>query len=74
MNVLTLVFGVLLILGGFVTLVRKVHDRSFQETVALLKYGHDKPPAISAFVALIVPIVSAISGGIGFLVFAALRR
>lgn len=67
MNVLTLFFGVSLILFGFVTMVRKVHDRSFQENAALLKYGRDKAPAISAFAVLIVPIVSAISGGIAIL-------
>ena len=67
MNVLTLLFGVSLILFGFVTMVRKVHDRSFQESVALLKDARDKAPVISAFTALIVPIVSAISGGIAIL-------
>jgi uncharacterized membrane protein YhaH (DUF805 family) len=70
MNVLTLLFGVSLILFGFVTMVRKVHDRSFQESVALLQVARDKAPVISAFAALMVPIVSAISGGIAFLVLA----
>jgi hypothetical protein len=74
MNVPTLLFGVLLTLVGFVALVRKVHDRSFQESVALMQFGRDKSPAISAFVALLVPIVSAISGGIAFAVLGALGR
>ena len=74
MNVLTLFFGVSLILFGFVTMVRKVHDRSFQENAAMLKYGRDKAPAISAFVALIAPIVSAISAGIAFVVLGVLAR
>jgi hypothetical protein len=74
MNVLTLFFGVSLILFGFVAMVRKVHDRSFQENAALLKYSRDKAPVISAFVALLVPIVSAISGGIAFLVLGVMGR
>ena len=72
MNVLTLFFGVSLILFGFVTLVRKVHDRSFHESAVLLTDGRDKAPAISAFVALLAPIVSAISGGIAILMLAVL--
>jgi hypothetical protein len=67
MNVLTLFFGVSLILFGFVTMVRKVNDRSFQENAALLKDARYKAPVILAFVALLVPIVSAISSGIAFL-------
>jgi uncharacterized membrane protein YdjX (TVP38/TMEM64 family) len=67
MNVLTLLFGVSLILFGFVTMVRKVHDRSLQESVALLKDARYKAPVISALALLIVPIVSAISGGIAIL-------
>jgi uncharacterized membrane protein YphA (DoxX/SURF4 family) len=74
MNVLTLFFGVSLILFGFVTMVRKVHDRSFQENAVLVKHARDKARAISAFVALIVPIVSAITVGIGFVVLGVWAR
>ena len=74
MNLLTLFFGVSLILFGFVTMVRRVHDRSFQENAALLKYARNKAPVISAFLALIVPIVSAISGGIAFVVLGVMTR
>ena len=74
MNVLTLLFGVSLILFGFVTMVRKVHDRSFQESVALLKYAPHKAPVISAFAALIVPIVSTISVGIAIVALGVMAR
>lgn len=75
MNFVTLAFGLILILGGFVTLVRKVHDRSIQETLAQLKYAHgDTASAISAFVGVLVPIVSSIASGIAFLAVAVLSR
>ena len=72
MNVVTLVFGLILILGGFVTLVRKVHDRSIQETLALA-HG-DTASAVSAFAGVVAPIVSSIAGGIAFLAIAVLSR
>jgi hypothetical protein len=75
MNFVTLAFGVLLIGTGFVTLVRKVHDRSFHETVALLRSASgDTLSAISAFTRLLVPIVSAIASGIAFLAVGILGR
>jgi len=75
MNFGIFAFGLVLILGGFVTLVRKVHDRSVQETIAQLTYAHgDTPAAISAFAVVLAPIVSSIAGGVAFLAVAALRH
>jgi hypothetical protein len=75
MNFVTLAFGLILILGGFVALVRKVHDRSIHETVAQMKFAHgDAAAAISAFVGLLAPIVSSIAGGIAFLAVAVMAR
>ena len=75
MNVVTLVFGLILILGGFVTLVRKVHDRSIQETLAQVQFAHgDTASAVTAFAGVLVPIVSSIAGGIAFLTVAMLSR
>ena len=67
MNFITFVVGLALIVAGFVALVRKVHDRSIQETVAQLRYAHgDVALAVSAFVGLLVPIVSSIATGLAF--------
>ena len=75
MNFVTLAFGLILILGGFVALVRKVHDRSVQETLVQLKYAHgDTAAAVSAFAGVLVPIVSSIAGGLAFLAVAVLSR
>jgi hypothetical protein len=75
MNFVTLAFGILLIGTGFVTLVRKLHDRSIQESLAQVQFAHGHTaPAISAFVSLFVPIVSAIAGGIAFLVVGVMGR
>lgn len=68
MNFVTLVVGLLLIGIGFVALVRKVHDRSLHQALAVLRDAPgDMAPAISAFVGLLVPIVSSIAGGVAFL-------
>jgi hypothetical protein len=75
MNLLILAFGLLLVVGGFVTLVRRVHDRSIHESLAVVKFAHgDTAPAVSAFVGLLVPIVSSIASGIAFLVVALMGR
>ena len=75
MTFVTLAFGLILILGGFVILVRKVHDRSMHETFAQLTYAHGATaPALSAFVSLLVPIVSSIASGLAFLAVAVLSR
>ena len=75
MNLLILAFGLLLIGGGFVTLVRKVHDRTFHETLAVLRNAHGQTAsAISAFVGVLVPIVSSIASGIAILVVALMGR
>jgi hypothetical protein len=75
MNFGILAFGLLLILGGFVTLVRKVHDRSVQETLAQLTYARgDRPAAISAFAVVLAPIVSSIVTGVAILAVVAMRH
>ena len=75
MNFVTLAFGILLIGSGFVTLVRKLHDRTIHESLAQVQFAHgDTAPAVSAFVSVLVPIVSAIASGIAFVVVGVLGR
>ncbi len=65
MSLATLVFGILLVGIGFVTLVRKLHDRSFHEALAVVRNAHgDTVQAVGSFVTMAVPIVSSIAGGI----------
>jgi hypothetical protein len=73
MNVVTLVFGILLVGTGFVTLIRKLHDRSVHEALAVVRNAHgDTVQAVGSFVGMMVPIVSSIAGGIAFLAMAVL--
>jgi hypothetical protein len=75
MNPVTLVFGVLLIGTGFVTLIRRLHDRSVQEALVVLRHARgDARPAVTAFVSLVVPIVSSIASGIAFLTVGLMGR
>jgi hypothetical protein len=75
MNLVILAFGILLVGIGFVTLVRKLHDRSIHDTLAQLRFARgDTTSAITAFVSLLVPIVSAIASGIAFLAVAVAGR
>jgi hypothetical protein len=75
MNVVTLTFGLLLVIIGFVTLIRKLHDRSMHESLAVLRNAHgDTARAVAAFVTLLVPIVSSIASGIGFVAVGVLGR
>ena len=73
MNVVTLVLGILLVGTGFVTLIRKLHDRSVHEALAIVRSAHgDTVGAVGSFVTMMVPIVSSIAGGVAFLVLAVL--
>jgi hypothetical protein len=73
MNVVTLVFGILLVGTGFVTLIRKLHDRSVHEALAVVRNAHgDTGRAVGSFVSLMVPIVSSIAGGVAFVALAVL--
>ena len=76
MNLLILAFGLLLIGGGFsIVGCRKVHDRTLHETLAVLRNAHGQTAsAISAFVGVLVPIVSSIASGIAILVVALMGR
>jgi hypothetical protein len=75
MNFVTLAFGILLIGTGFVTLVRKLHDRTIHESLAQVQFAHGgTAPAVSAFVSVLVPIVSAIASGIAIVVVGVLGR
>ena len=68
MDFATLVFGILLVGTGFVTLIRKLHDRSFHEALAVVRNAHgDTVRAVGSFVSMTVPIVSSIATGIAFL-------
>jgi hypothetical protein len=74
MNFVILAFGILLIGTGFVTLVHKLHDRSMQESLLLLRTAHgDTGRAVGGFVSLLAPIVSSIATGLAILAVAALR-
>jgi len=75
MNPVTFVFGMLLAAAGFVALVRRVHDRSVHETLAVLRNSRgDTGPAVTAFVSLLVPIVSSIASGIAILAVSLMGR
>jgi hypothetical protein len=75
MNFVTLALGILLIGTGFVALVRKLHDRTIHESLAQMQFAHgDTAPAVSAFVSVLVPIVSAIASGIAFVVVGVMGR
>jgi hypothetical protein len=73
MNFVTLVFGILLVGTGVVTLIRKLHDRSVHEALAVVRNAHgDTARAVGSFVSLMVPIVSSIAGGVAFVALAIL--
>ena len=73
MNLVTLVFGILLVATGFVTLIRRLHDRSFHEALAVVRNAHgDTMRAVGSFVSIAVPIVSSIATGIAFVTLAVL--
>jgi hypothetical protein len=73
MSLVTLVFGILLVGTGFVTLIRKLHDRSFHEALAVVRNAHgDTVRAIGSFAGMLAPIVSSIAGGIAFVALAVL--
>jgi hypothetical protein len=75
MNFVTVALGILLVGAGFVTLVRKLHDRSIHETLAQLTYARgDIASAVSAFAGLLVPIVSSIATGLAFVAVGMLTR
>ena len=75
MNVVTLALGILLIGTGFVTLIHKLHDRSMQESLVVLRSAHsDTGRAVAGFVSLLVPIVSEIATGVAILAIAVLLR
>jgi hypothetical protein len=73
MNLVTFVFGILLVGVGFVTLIRKLHDRSVHESLAVVRNAHGETArAVASFASLMVPIVSSIAGGIAFMALAVL--
>jgi hypothetical protein len=72
-NVVTLVFGILLVGTGFVTLIHKLHDRSFHEALAVVRDAHgDTVQAVASFASMLVPIVSSIAGGVAVMALAIL--
>ena len=65
MSFIVLAFGILLIGTGFVTLIHKLHDRSMQESLLMLRTAHgDTGRAVGGFVSLLAPIVSSIATGL----------
>jgi hypothetical protein len=75
MDFVVLTFGILLIGTGFVTLIHKLHDRSMQESLLVLRNAHgDTARAVAAFVGLLVPIVSSIATGLAIVAVAAALR
>ena len=75
MNFVVLAFGILLIGTGFVTLIHKLHDRSMQESLLVLRSAHgDTGRAVARLVGLLVPIVSSIASGLAILAVAAALR
>jgi hypothetical protein len=75
MNFVVLAFGILLIGTGVVTLIHKLHDRSMQESLLVLRSAHgDTGRAVAGLVGLLVPIVSSIASGLAILAVAAALR
>jgi len=75
MNFVVLAFGILLIGTGIVTLIHKLHDRSMQESLLVLRNAHgDTGRAVAGFVGVLVPIVSSIASGLAILAVAAALR
>ena len=75
MSFMVLAFGILLIGTGFVTLIHKLHDRSMQESLVVLRNAHgDTGRAVRGFVSLLVPIVSSIATGLAILAVAVALR
>jgi hypothetical protein len=75
MDFVVLTFGILLIGTGFVTLIRKLHDRSMHESLAVVRNAHgDTARAVAGFVGLLVPIVSSIATGLAIVAVAAALR
>jgi len=75
MNFVVLAVGILLIGTGFVTLIHKLHYRSVQESLLVLRNAHgDTGRAVAGFVGLLVPIVSSIASGLAILAVAAALR
>jgi len=75
MSFIVLAFGILLIGTGFVTLIHKLHDRSVQESLVVLRSAHgDTGRAVAGFVSLLVPIVSSIATGLAILAVAVALR
>ena len=65
MSFVVVAFGILLIGTGFVTLIHKLHDRSMQESLLMLRTAHgDTGRAVGGFVSLLAPIVSSIATGL----------
>ena len=74
MSFIVLTFGILLIGTGFVTLIHRLHDRSMQESLLMLRTAHgDTGRAVAGFVSLLAPIVSSIATGLILAVAVLLR-
>lgn len=75
MSFIVLAFGILLIGAGFVTLIHKLHDRSMQESLLMLRTAHgDTGRAVAGFASVLAPIVSSIATGVAILAVAVLLR
>lgn len=73
MNPAMFVLGLVSIGVGFVILVRRLHDRSMHETVAVLRNSrHNVVPSVTAFVGILAPIVTSIALGVAFVAVAAM--
>jgi len=75
MELIVLTFGILLIGTGFVTLIHKLHDRSMQESLLMLRTAHgDTGRAVAGFASMLAPIVSSIATGLAMLAVGVLLR
>jgi hypothetical protein len=75
MSFLVVAFGILFIGAGFVTLIHKLHDRSMQESLLMLRTAHgDIGRAVAGFATVLAPIVSSIATGVAILAVAVLLR
>ena len=75
MSFITLVLGILLVGTGFVVLIRKLHDRSVHEALAVVRDAHgDLVGSCAQFVALMVPVISSIASGLALVALAVLTQ
>jgi len=67
MNPVTFVLGVVMTGAAFVMFIRRLHDRSMHDAVAIMRATkRDRGQAVVGFASLLAPAVSALAVGLAF--------